>query len=693
MWPCWYGRFTAGGLLVGALATTLSLLTLNPEHRLAESLSLLGVPAATSLTYFAGRASRPKLVVLAALGLDVEAVIVSQQFVVGLAFAILLPVVGVSLLLSSVRGRLLLGGVILGGLSSLVAVAVALLAGPVAALPKAAPLAVTLAMVAMTIGYGLVHIMVFNDKRMEALATARRQLEARRQAESELEATVGLLAAFMNSSPVAMQAFDAELSLTFWNRASERLFGRPASDVLGGRIPEELDLPGEAGFRDSIVRSKEGSVVEGTRVRCLARDGREIWLDVYAAPLLDHSGKAVGVASQTVDVTDRVALEARVSQAEKMEAIGALAGGIAHDFNNTLTAIMGSTQLAQLSLSGDNPDVAIARTDLDDALKAAGHAAGLTRQLLDFARKSVVRPQVLSPGRVLRELAPMLGQLLGERARLVLDVAPGAGHVNVDPGQLEQVVINLAVNARDAMPDGGTVTVRVTEESVAARPDPHGQPVPGEYVVVSVSDTGVGMDAETRSRAFDPFYTTKPIGKGTGMGLATVSGIVAMARGWIDVDSAPGEGATFRLYFPRVEEAPEVTAAAAAVEAPRPGSETVLLVEDDAAVRRFARRVLNDLGYRVLEASSGGEALGLVKDGGRDIDILVSDIVMPDMRGDELARTLASLKPELPTILCSGYPADAAGIHDVPGSVYLAKPYGAEALARVVRDQLDGKAA
>ncbi|MGD0019582.1 MAG: ATP-binding protein [Candidatus Limnocylindrales bacterium] len=326
------------------------------------------------------------------------------------------------------------------------------------------------------------------------------------------------------------------------------------------------------------------------------------------------------------DITERRALQEQLRQAQKMEAVGRLAGGVAHDFNNLLTAVRGYAELARAALRADDP----ARADIEEVIVAADRASELTSQLLAFSRRQVLQPQVLDAAAATVRLAPMLRRLLGEHIELNTGATCSHGRVKVDPGQLEQVVVNLAVNARDAMGGGGRLTIETADvELDTTYASTHPGVPPGPYVMLTVSDTGSGMDADTRARAFEPFFTTKEPGKGTGMGLATVCGIVKQSGGSISLCSEPGKGTTFRLYFPRVDE-PASRNAGSDPPSPSPsGSETVLLVEDDPGVRGFARRTMTAQGYVVLEASSGADALALADGHADEVDLLVTDLVMP----------------------------------------------------------------
>jgi diguanylate cyclase (GGDEF)-like protein len=380
--------------------------------------------------------------------------------------------------------------------------------------------------------------------------------------------------------------------------------------------------------------------------------------------------------------------EEQLRQSQKMEAVGRLAGGVAHDFNNLLTAITGYSQLALNGLGDRDP----VRKDIEEIRKAADRAASLTHQLLAFSRRQVLEPKVLDLNAVVADMETMLRRLIGEDIDLISILDPAAGQVTADPGQLEQVLLNLAVNARDAMPQGGKLVIETAnaelDEAYAAR---HVAVRPGPYVMLAVSDTGHGMDAETRARVFEPFFTTKEPGKGTGLGLSTVYGIVKQSGGHIWVYSEPEHGTTFKIYLPRVEDAAETPVPHAQPLTPAGGAETILLVEDDGGVRSLARRVLESKGYRVLEARQGDEALAISAWYDGPIALMLTDLVMPGKGGRELARCFASVRPDMRVLYMSGYTDNAIFQQQVfdPGTAFLSKPFTPDELARKVREVLD----
>jgi signal transduction histidine kinase/CheY-like chemotaxis protein len=385
---------------------------------------------------------------------------------------------------------------------------------------------------------------------------------------------------------------------------------------------------------------------------------------------------------------ERRRLEEQLRQAQKLESIGRLAGGVAHDFNNLLTVINGYAQLLLRDLKAGDP----LRDSLEEIHSAGERAAGLTRQLLAFSRRQVLSPRVLDLNRVVSEMQPMLARLLGEDVELRVELHAGAATICADPHQLEQVVMNLTVNARDSMPDGGklrieTAVVEWGEGQARSHPDAR----VGRYVVLAVSDTGVGMDEETRNRIFEPFFTTKGIGKGTGLGLSMVQGIVAQSGGYIDVYSEEGQGTTFKIYLPALAEAaadaenPEVAPTVG-------GKETVLVVEDQAEVRKYAVAVLKEYGYRVIPVEGAGEALLLCER--ERIDLVLTDVVMPHISGQELAERLKTLQPGIKVLFMSGYTDNIIEHHGVleEGAEFIEKPFSPGELARKVRTALGSPA-
>jgi two-component system, cell cycle sensor histidine kinase and response regulator CckA len=390
------------------------------------------------------------------------------------------------------------------------------------------------------------------------------------------------------------------------------------------------------------------------------------------------------------DVTEARRLEERVRQAQKMDAIGNLAGGVAHDFNNLLSIILSYCDLAVADLAHDDP----IRTDLAEIKGAGRRAADLTRQLLTFSRQQVIRPTIEDLNDVLAKLEKMLRRLIGEDVELTVLPAPGLARVEIDAGQIEQVIMNLVVNARDAMPHGGRLTIG-TADVLLSESDAASQigVSPGPYVMMAIGDTGTGMDKTTQARMFEPFFTTKETGKGTGLGLATVFGIVRQSGGTIWVDSEPGKGTKMKVYFPAVARGRVVRASSSS---PAPislrGFETILLVEDEEPVRVLARTILRKYGYNVLEAQGGGDAVLLAEEAGAPIHLLLTDVVMPRLSGPRLAERLVAVRPDMRVLYMSGYMDDAVLRHGIVDATvaFIQKPITPETLARKVREVLDG---
>ncbi len=467
---------------------------------------------------------------------------------------------------------------------------------------------------------------------------------------------------------------------TIWGRSCESACAAPYAWAEGIH-PEDLERV-RAESRSPQI-DPEGTV---SVFRVVHPDGAVRWVRSRVFPVLDAAGTLQRRVGVTEDITELRQAERKLVQAQKMEAVGQLAGGIAHDFNNLLAAISVFTELAGADMAKDDRR----RDDLEQVQVAVARATTLTRQLLAFSRQQVLQPKVLDPNTIVVGVEKMLTRLIGEDIEMVTQLDPAAGSVRADAGQLEQVLLNLAVNARDAMRSGGRLTMATGSrrlDDAAARAA--GLSRAGRYVVLTVTDTGSGMSAETKARAFEPFYTTKG-GKGTGLGLATVHGIVTQSGGHIDISSEPGQGCTFTIMLPAVDPEP-VPAAASAEAAPAGGAETILLVEDEAAVRMAAAAVLRRHGYTVLVAKSGAEALEMVKHQNGTIHLVLTDVVMPGMDGRELLEQLRAVRPGLKVILSSGYAGDTIARHSNldPAIPFLPKPFTATTLAQKVRDVLD----
>jgi two-component system cell cycle sensor histidine kinase/response regulator CckA len=502
----------------------------------------------------------------------------------------------------------------------------------------------------------------------------RRAKQALRDAEEQMRFTVERI-------PAVLWTTDRELSLT---------------SIQGAGL---VSAEWEAGMiRMSLVNSAPGQKdITPVREHLAALAGNKVTYDVsvngtdyqaHVAPLTSSNGETIGCIGLAVDVTERKALEMQMRHAQKMEAVGRLAGGIAHDFNNLLTVITGYSDLTLLRLDPNDPS----RKNLDEISKACDRATGLTRHLLAFSRKQVLNPRVLNLNTIVSEMNRMLPRLIGEDIELVIELCPDLGQVKADSGQIEQIIANLVVNARDAMPFGGELAIGsaniVMDEEIASR---YESAQSGPYVILTVSDTGHGMDPETMGRVFEPFYTTKEVGKGTGLGLSTVYGIVKQSGGFISVDSEVGRGTTFKIYLPQVDDEASEIAARPTLSALLPGKETVLLVEDDNQVRSIAAITLEMSGYDVLAAANGEEALLLCEGYNGKIDLLLTDVVMPRMSGQELSNRLLKLRPETRVLYMSGYSENEIIHHGVMAKPtdFIEKPFSPETLTRTIREALD----
>ncbi|HVH68611.1 MAG TPA: PAS domain S-box protein [Gemmatimonadales bacterium] len=510
----------------------------------------------------------------------------------------------------------------------------------------------------------------------------------RRQAETALRESEERYRTLVEGVRDVIFALSPEGTITSLNPAFETITGWRREEWVGQpfeRLVHPEDLPHALELLGQVVRG-ELRPVSQFRVRTARGDHRMV--EFSATPQLLEQ-RLIGILGIGRDVTERVQLEQQLRQAQKMEAVGRLAGGIAHDFNNILTAITGYADLLLDDLSPADPR----RQDVAEVRKASERAAGLTRQLLAFSRQQVLQPKIIDINALVGDLEKMLGRLLGEDVELSTRLDPAAGRVKADAGQLEQVLMNLAVNARDAMPQGGRLMLETSNADLSAGYAADHYPAqPGPYVMIAVTDTGTGMSEETQAHMFEPFFTTKEKGKGTGLGLATVYGIVKQSGGFIWVYSELGHGSTFKIYLPRVADATERAGATAPPleRAPR-GTETVLLAEDETPVRAIARQVLERQGYTVLEAPTAEKALAIAAQYSGAIHLLLTDVIMPGMNGRELATRLAHVRPETRVIFMSGYTDDTVMRHGVLelGSTYVQKPFAPDAIARKVREVLD----
>jgi PAS domain S-box-containing protein len=492
----------------------------------------------------------------------------------------------------------------------------------------------------------------------------------------------------VEQAPVGIYRSNPEGRFLSANTALVRMLGyESVADLL--RLDMARDVYADPAERQGLVdrdtySDRQYDDVEATWKR---KDGGLLTVQLNVRAVRNAARQVEYYETFVRDVTEQRRLQQQVLQSQKMEAVGRLAGGIAHDFNNLLTVITSYSDLLLEDLGKDDPK----RDDVEQVRKAAEGAASLTRQLLAFSRQQVLAPRVVSLNAVVDSLQKILRRVIGEDVELATALAPDLGAVKADVGQLEQVLMNLTVNARDAMPTGGKLTIETAnvEHDPAYARAREGAAV-SRFVMLAVTDTGVGMDEATKARIFEPFFTTKEAGKGTGLGLATVYGIVNQSGGFIWVYSEPGNGTSFKIYLPRVDAPAEGVKAAGNVSVPR-GTETVLLVEDAAAVRAVAKQVLQRQGYTVLEAPHGEAALHLAQKHRGRIHLLLTDVVMPVLSGRRLAEQLAPLRPDMKVLYASGYTDDSVVRHGIleSGTAYLQKPFTPDSLARKVREVLD----
>jgi two-component system cell cycle sensor histidine kinase/response regulator CckA len=547
---------------------------------------------------------------------------------------------------------------------------------------------------AMTIVFGTAAAVViahFVLRRSDALARAMQERAAESaRAEAALRESEERRRHLFAESPLGMYRSTPEGRLLIANPALMKLLGCSSMKEASG-----LDLEAttaEAGYDRSAFREaiERDGVVLGMETVWKRRDGRSLTFRENARAVRDSEGRIVAYEGTVEDMTDRRRLEDQLRQSQKMEAVGQLAAGVAHDFNNLLTAILGFGEVVMEDLGPGHPHA----RSLEQVVRAGERAAGLTKQLLAFSRRDAAHVVVLDPGAVVADVVPMLRRLVSEDIELTALAPRGACAVRADRGQLEQVVMNLVVNARDAMPTGGKLTIEVQavvlDEHYAAD---HPEFKPGRYVRLSVADTGVGMDKHTRDHLFEPYFTTKELGRGTGLGLATVYGIVRQSEGYVAVYSEPDFGTTFKIYLPACDAAAVPPPDAGGTDVPG-GSETVLLVEDEPGVRELGECTLAELGYVVIVATNGAHAVELAAATTQRIDLLVTDVVMPGMNGREVAARLAATRPGVKQLFMSGYTDDAIVRHGILQSQvpFLQKPFTPSDLARKVRLVLDGAA-
>jgi two-component system, cell cycle sensor histidine kinase and response regulator CckA len=495
------------------------------------------------------------------------------------------------------------------------------------------------------------------------------------------------LAAIVESSRDAIISVTSEGGILTWNHGAERIFGYSADEAVGRSI---LFLsPPDRPVKDSTLlqRIERADIIENFETIRVKKDGTRIHVAITLSPIKDPDGQVVGVSSIFRDVTESKCLEDMFRQAQKMEAVGQLAGGVAHDFNNLLGVILGYTGLMLDRLSPDDPE----RKNIEQIEKAGDRAALLTRQLLAFSREQVLQPKVLGLNTVVTGMEKLVQRLIGEHIELLVVIDPSLGRVKADSGQIEQIIMNLVVNARDAMPTGGKLTIETSnvelDEDYAAR---HASTVPGPHVMLAVTDIGCGMDSKTQARIFEPFFTTKEFGKGTGLGLSTVYGVVKQSGGSVWVYSELGIGTTFKIYLPCVDSALETEPPTETMKRIDRGSKTILIVEDDAALLQVTGQSLQEAGYTILAAQSPAEAIHISESHPGPIHLMVTDVIMPGMSGSQLATHLSPLRTEMKVLYVSGYTDDTIVHHGFleSGLAFLQKPFSPKMLARKVGEVL-----
>jgi PAS domain S-box-containing protein len=539
------------------------------------------------------------------------------------------------------------------------------------------------------------------EQRTHELAEANTSLQSevfeRKSAETELAKQQTFLRQVLDLNPSFIFAKDREGRFTLVNSALADAFGRSIEELIG---KTDAELSPDSKELDHF-RNDDLEVMDTLREKFIPEEtitnhqGEIRWLQTVKRPIMSEDGTANQILGIATDITLRKKAEEALSrseeqlrQSQKMEAVGKLAGGVAHDFNNLLTAINGHSELCLRRLLPEDP----VYRKVEQIKKAGDRAAALTRQLLAFSRKQMLQPEIIDLNTIVAEMSKMLQRLIGEDIDLMMGLTANLGKVKADPHQIGQVLMNLSVNARDAMPHGGKLTIETSNIQLSDEfAGNHLSVLPGRYVMLAVSDTGVGMDADTKARIFEPFFTTKEIGKGTGLGLSTVYGIVKQSGGSIWVYSEIGHGTTFKIYLPYVEGDTENREIKVTSQELVKGTETILLVEDEDVVREMACEILQETGYRVLEAGDGQEALRLAEEFKGDIHLMLTDVVMPLMSGRQLAEQLTPKRPRMKVLYMSGYTDDAIVHHGVlgQGTAFIGKPFSPEVLSRKIREILD----
>lgn len=529
---------------------------------------------------------------------------------------------------------------------------------------------------------------------MLGIVSVRQRIGEMRQSRAlaRLHASNNLLRAVIDSTSEVVCLKDLQGRYLLVNPAGARFLQRTQDEALG---KSDYDLFS----RDDAdaIRKVDQEVINSGKTVTVEReltlpDCRGHTLLVRKSPYRNSQGEIVGVVGISLDITERRCMEAHLQKTQRMESIGTFSGGIAHDFNNLLNVIKGCSYLVQ-SEATSNPRI---RENIDHINQAVARASSLIDHLLAFSRQQILQPRVISVNDIVSNLRPMLDRLIGEDVQIQTRLSPGLAAVKADPARIEQVLLNLVANARDAMPEGGTLTVETSEVTLNSSAGPDHDVPPGSYICMKVRDTGTGMDAQTRARMFEPFFTTKPPGKGTGLGLATVYGIIKQSGGHLGVESTVGSGTTFRIYLPPVSEPVEFLSQVTANAIPHGAGRTILVVDDDPQVRQLVRNVLTTAGFKVLEAENGEHAERLAVMQAHAIDLVLTNVIMPRISGGEVARHICGNGRKTRVIyMSSGYPVDTIAPHGVvrPGIALLSKPFSPDRLLERVSEALQAPAA
>jgi PAS domain S-box-containing protein len=527
---------------------------------------------------------------------------------------------------------------------------------------------------------------------LEYVSTQVAKTIERKRSEEALRLSEDLNRGIVSNTPIGIIYLDKNGKILYENPAMAKMMGVPAgkeSMVIGKRIQDISNIR-DAGGAQLVRKILAGDTVRNVDFEYKSLYGENLTLKAHAAPRLGPDDEIIGAILMCEDITGYKRLESQFLQAQKMEAVGRLAGGIAHDFNNLLTVIFGHAELALMALDENSP----LRRHLKEIISMGDRTTELVDQLLAFSRKQVIKPRAINLNNHLGKMERMLQRLIGEDVELTFIRKPGLGLVKAEPGQLDQVVVNLAVNARDAMPEGGKLTIETLNVDLDELfSSAHVDVTPGPYVQLSVSDTGHGINPEVMTHIFDPFFTTRPKDKGTGLGLSTVYGIVKQNGGFITCYSEPGVGTTFKIYLPGVEEETETPQTTPKDVTVSPGKETILVVEDEKAVRELAVQTLKNFGYQVLEAKNGSDALLICRKLQKPVDLILTDVIMPTMGGPEFIQNIRAFRKGLKVLYMSGYTENTIMNHGIleKDVEYIGKPFKPQALIAAVRRVLDKK--